>query len=91
LAPAPGRIELANFLLDKKKDLKFNVPNVRISRTDPLDIIERILNMTPAERSRLRINKSTLWYQRKKLASGQKIKVYSKSVEKLRNITQPAG
>jgi hypothetical protein len=41
------------------------------------------LAITPAERKTRGINKSTLWYQQKKLADGKKIKLYHKVLTKL--------
>lgn len=38
--------------------------------------------MTPDERRKLGINKSTLWYMKKNLKSGSKIKVYKKMLDK---------
>ena len=45
---------------------------------------EKILVMTPEERIKLGINKSTLWYQKQNLAAGKRIKLYSKSPFKTR-------
>lgn len=68
---------LAHFVIGKSKTLAFDVPTLAIKRNDTIDVQQRILSMTPSERKRLGINKSTLWYQKKKLAEGKKIKVYS--------------
>ncbi|MGI0008153.1 MAG: hypothetical protein ACRD92_00865 [Nitrosopumilaceae archaeon] len=38
--------------------------------------------MTPDERKRLGINKSTLWYVEKNIEKGKKIKVYDKNILK---------
>jgi CRISPR-associated protein Cas1 len=69
--------------LDKTKSISFTIPKVQIERTDSLDIKEMILAITPTERKRLGINKSTLWYQKKKIAAGGSIKVYSKVLSRL--------
>jgi CRISPR-associated protein Cas1 len=69
--------------LDKTKTISFTIPNVPSPRTDFLDIKERILDMMPEERKKLGINKSTLWYQRKNLAEGKKIKVYNKVLSRI--------
>jgi len=39
--------------------------------------------MSPSERKRLGINKSTLWYEKKHLSEGKKIKVYRKVMSQL--------
>lgn len=57
--------EFANFVIDKIKRLDFDIPPVAIVRNDGLDLRRRILTMTPNERRRLKISKSSLWYQRK--------------------------
>jgi CRISPR-associated protein Cas1 len=75
--------QLSNFILDKTKSISFSIPKIQIERTDSLDIKEKILAITPTERKRLGINKSTLWYQKKKIAAGGSIKVYSKVLSRL--------
>ncbi len=40
--------------------------------------------MTPDERRTLGINKSTVWYQKKKIARGASIKLYDKAIEKIK-------
>jgi CRISPR-associated protein Cas1 len=75
--------QLSNFILDKMGTPSFRIPNVQIARHDTLDIKEKILLITPEERKRLGINKSTLWYQQKKILEGKKLKVYSSSFQKL--------
>ncbi|AIC16668.1 hypothetical protein [Nitrososphaera viennensis] len=39
--------------------------------------------MSPQERKRRRINKLTLWYQKKNLGAGRKIKIYNKVVARM--------
>lgn len=73
----------ANFLIGKGMTLSFDVPALADKRNDDLDIQRRILTMTPAERKSLGISKSGLWYQKKKLAEGRRIKVYGKVLSKL--------
>ncbi len=77
--------ELANFILDKRKELKFNIPEIRIERDDSIEVKKKILSMPVQERKRLGINKSTLWYQKKKVTEGKKIKLYTKVLSKIRN------
>jgi hypothetical protein len=56
----------------------------KIQRNDTLEWQQRILAIAPAERKTRGINKSTLWYQKKKkLADENKIKLYHKVLTKL--------
>jgi len=77
--------QLANFISDKCKGDGniFTIPKIVIERNDSLNMRERILNMSPAERKYLGINKSTLWYMKKNVAGGKKIKVYDKVLDRL--------
>jgi CRISPR-associated protein Cas1 len=76
--------QLAQFISDKKKILEFVVPHIGIKRDDNLLIREKILSMSLDERKKLRINKSTLWYLKKNVSSKDKIKIYDKILEKLK-------
>lgn len=79
-----GNIQaLANFLIGKHKNLDFDVPKFALPRNDNLDVQQRILSMTQAERKSLGISKSGLWYQKKKLAECKRVKVYHKVLEKI--------
>ncbi|MGH9878117.1 MAG: CRISPR-associated endonuclease Cas1 [Nitrososphaerales archaeon] len=75
--------QLSNYVLDKSEALSFKIPGVQIMREASLDIRKKIMDMTGEERKKLRINKSTLWYQRKNIAEGKRIKVYDKLLSKL--------
>ena len=75
--------QLSNFILGKRKDRQLTIPSMKIRRNDPIDLQQKILSMSPAERKRLGINKSTLWYHQKKLSEGKKIKVYRKVMSQL--------
>jgi CRISP-associated protein Cas1 len=48
-----------------------------------LDIKDAILEITPAERKRLGINRLMLWYQQKGIAEGKGRKIYRKVLSKL--------
>jgi CRISPR-associated protein Cas1 len=74
---------LAQFIADKKKTLEIRVPPITINRDDNLELREKILSMTPEERKKLGINKSTLWYMKKNIQTKDKIKIYDKILEKL--------
>ncbi|WP_420545474.1 CRISPR-associated endonuclease Cas1 [Nitrosopumilus sp.] len=75
--------QLSNFIVDKKKEFDFVIPKLKLNRNDNLELRERILNMTPDERKRLRINKSTLWYMQKSLSEGKTPKIYEKILLKI--------
>jgi CRISPR-associated protein Cas1 len=75
--------QLANFILGKKNDVQFSVPLFDIKRETTIALTEKILAISPNERKRLGINKSTLWYQKKNLERGKSIKVYGKVLSKL--------
>ena len=75
---------MSNFVLGKRKAVKFKIPNVQIARTDSFDIREKIVNMMPYERRELGINKSTHWYQKRNITAGKRVRVYNKVLSKLR-------
>jgi len=76
---------LAQYIADKKKTIEFVVPFIEINRDDDLLIREKILSMSPEERKRLGINKSTLWYLKKNVMSKDKIKIYDKILDKIKD------
>ncbi len=51
----------------KKKSIDFFIPEIKIERNDDKDIRNKILSIDPKKRKELKINKSTLWYQQKKI------------------------
>jgi CRISP-associated protein Cas1 len=59
------------------------IPAIKMQRNDPIELRRRILAMSPAERKRLGINKSTLWYQKGKFAEGIKIELHRNTISKL--------
>jgi len=76
--------QLANYVIGKRKELQLNIPLVKIRRSDPIELWQKILDLSPDVRKALGINKSTLWYQQKNLVEGGRIRVYSKVMSKLR-------
>ncbi len=74
---------MANYIIDKHKELQFNVPDIKLKRKDDNAIRDLILNMTPEQRKELGINKSTLWYIQKNLREGNKVKLYDKVKAKM--------
>jgi len=77
--------KLAFFISEKTKNIDFIVPNITIERNDYLFLQEKILKMTPEERKKLGINKSTLWYMKKNLQSYKNIKIYDKTFSKIKD------
>ena len=75
--------QISNFITDKKKEIGFNIPRMKIQRKDNLELREKIENMTSEERKRLGINKSTLWYIQKNLSKGKIPKIYEKILVKI--------
>jgi len=75
--------QLANFILEKKKEFEFIIPKMQLNRNDNLELREKILKMTPEDMKKLRINKSTLWYVRKGLSEGKTPKIYENILLKL--------
>jgi len=75
---------LAHYISEKKKSIEFVIPKFEIVRDDTVSLREKILSMSPEERKRLGINKSTLWYMKKNLQSKDKVKIYDKILDKLK-------
>lgn len=74
---------LSNYIMERSLQLDFDVPNYTIERIDSVDLQNKILKMTPAERKKLGISKTTLWYMKENLKSGSKIRIYKKILDKL--------
>ena len=70
---------LSNYISGKSKELNFNIPEIRIERVDNKEIRSKIMSIDPQKRKALGINKSTLWYEQKKIKEGKEIKVYGKT------------
>jgi len=76
--------QLANFIVDKKKEFDFVIPKMNLNRNDNLELRGKILNMTIEERKKLGINKSTLWNIQKNLLEGKTSKTYQKVLLKIK-------
>ena len=76
--------QLSNFILEKMKEFEFIIPKIKLNRKDNLELRERILSMTPNERKKLGINKSTLWYIKKNLYECKTPRIYEKILLKIR-------
>ena len=77
--------QLANFISGKKKDFEFVVPKLEINRDDTISLRDRILALSPENRKKLGINKSTLWYIKRNISNGKSVKIYDKILSKLEN------
>jgi CRISPR-associated protein Cas1 len=75
--------QLANFVIGKRRELQFVIPTTKIETNYAIELRQRILEMSPVERKKLGINKSTLWYQKKHLIETKRIKIYNKVYSKL--------
>jgi CRISPR-associated protein Cas1 len=71
-------------MMDRSNKLQFSVPEFEMRREDNTDIRNKVLSLTPKDRKRLGINKSTLWYMQKHIKEGKKIKVYRKVMGKIK-------
>jgi CRISPR-associated protein Cas1 len=71
--------KLADYVSDKSNVLEFYIPEVKIDRNDDIAVRDKILSITPAERKRLKLNKSTLWYRQKAIKEGKRIKFYTRT------------
>ena len=75
--------DFANYIQDKSRDFAFAVPSIKINRNDNIEIKNALLNMTPEQRRELGINRNTLWYIKKNLVDGKRIKIYEKVKNKI--------
>jgi len=71
-------MELSKYITGNSKSLKFSIPDIEIKRNDNSQIRERIMSIDPEKRKELKLNKSTLWYQQKKIKEEGTIKLYNK-------------
>ena len=71
--------ELNRYISGKTKTLDFKIPDIAISRNDTIDVQNKIMSIDPEKRKVLKINKSTLWYQQKKIKEGKTIKMCNKT------------
>ena len=72
-------MELSKHITGKKKSLEFKIPDIVISRNDSNEMRNKIIAIDPYKRKELKINKSTLWYQQKRIKEGKTIKIYNKT------------
>jgi len=75
--------ELSRYITENSKQLEFSIPDIEIKRNDNSQIRDKIMSINPEKRKELKINKSTLWYQQKKIKEGKTIKIYNKTKVKI--------
>jgi CRISPR-associated protein Cas1 len=75
--------ELSKYITGNSKSLEFTIPDIEIKRNDNSQIGNRIMSIDPEKRKELKINKSTLCYQQKKIKKGKTIKIYNKTKGKI--------
>ncbi|MGC8483953.1 MAG: hypothetical protein ACP5OE_09960 [Thermodesulfobium sp.] len=73
---------MGKYISGKVKELEFRIPDIVISRNDYIEMRNKIMSIDPEKRKELKINKSTLWYQQKRIKEGKTIKMYGKTVNK---------
>jgi len=71
--------ELSKYIMGNVKQLEFTIPYIEIKRNDNSQVRDKIMSIDPEKRKELKINKSTLWYQQKKIKEGKTIKIYNKT------------
>ena len=75
--------EFGKYLSEKSKNFEFFMPEINIKRNDSINLRKKIESIEPEERKKLKINKSTLWYQQKKIKEGKPVKLYKKTKVKI--------
>jgi CRISPR-associated protein Cas1 len=78
--------ELAQYLLNKRKDINFSTPSTKLTRIDNYEVREKIIKFPYSKAKKLGINKSTLWYLKQNAISGKPFKIYKKVRERLLNL-----
>jgi len=75
---------LSRYITGNSKQLEFSIPGILIKRNDNYQIRGRIISIDPEKRKELKTNKSTLWYQQKKIKEGKTLKVYNKTMLRIK-------
>jgi hypothetical protein len=70
--------EFSRYIMGNIKHLEFSIPEIEMKRNDNSQVRDKIMSIDPEKRKELKINKSTLWYQQKKIKEGKTLKVYNK-------------
>ena len=75
--------ELSRYITGNSKQLEFSIPDILIKRNDNSQVRDKIMSINPEKRKESKINKSTLWYQQRKIKEGETIKVYYENMVKI--------
>jgi len=75
--------ELSRYIIGNSKSREFAIPDIEIKRNDNSQVRNKIMSIDPEKRKELKINKSTLWYQQKKIKERKTIKIYNKTRVKI--------
>lgn len=59
------------------------IPEIRIDKVDDKELKAKIMSIDPKKLRELKINKSKLWYQQRKIKEGKAIKLYNKAKVKI--------
>ncbi len=78
--------EFSRYIMGNSKHLEFSIPDIEIKRNDNSQVRDKIMSIDPEKRKELKINKSTLWYQQKKIKEGKSIKIYNKTKVKIERV-----
>jgi len=62
---------LSKYITGNTKQFEFSIPEIEIKRNDNFQVRDKIMSIDPGKRKELKINKSTLWYQQKKIKEGK--------------------
>ena len=76
--------ELSKYITGNSKHLEFTIPEIEIKRNHNSQIRDKIMSIDPEKRKELKINKSILWYQQKKIKEGKTLKVYNKTLLRIK-------
>jgi CRISPR-associated protein Cas1 len=69
--------------MGNSKQLEFVIPDIEIKRNDDIEMRNKIMSIDSEKRKGLKINKSTLWYQQRKIKEGKTLHGYSKTKVKI--------
>ena len=75
--------ELSRYIIGNSKQCEFATPDIEIKRNDNSQVRNKIMSIDPEKREELKINKSMLWYQQKKIKERKTIKIYNKTRVKI--------
>ncbi len=78
--------ELAQYLIGKRKELKFDLPKMELERIDTLKLREKILKIPYSKTKKLGMSKGTLWYLKHNANSDKPFKVYRKVRERMKKL-----